>query len=196
MKKIILIGGGGHCNSCIDVIESTQEFKIKGIVEKNESSIKHPNDYPIIGFDKDLNSIIKKNKFFFITLGQIKDPSNRVKFFKILKKQNIIIPLIISPKSYVSKKSIIGEGTIVMHFATINSKTIIGKNCIINSQALIEHDVSIGDHCHISTGAKINGSTQIGDKVFIGSGAIIYQGVKIKSNSIIPAGYIVKKDIK
>ena len=32
MKKIILIGGGGHCRSCIDVIESTKMFKIIGII--------------------------------------------------------------------------------------------------------------------------------------------------------------------
>ena len=32
-KKIILIGGGGHCKSCIDVIESNNMFDIAGIVE-------------------------------------------------------------------------------------------------------------------------------------------------------------------
>ena len=34
MKKIILIGGGGHCKSCIDVIESEKKYTIKGILEK------------------------------------------------------------------------------------------------------------------------------------------------------------------
>ena len=35
MKKIILIGGGGHALSCIDVIESEKKFKIVGIVDGN-----------------------------------------------------------------------------------------------------------------------------------------------------------------
>jgi len=31
-EKIILIGGGGHCKSCIDVIEQEGRFIIAGIV--------------------------------------------------------------------------------------------------------------------------------------------------------------------
>ena len=33
MRKIILIGGGGHALSCIDVIEHEKKFKIVGIVD-------------------------------------------------------------------------------------------------------------------------------------------------------------------
>ena len=36
MKKIILIGGGGHCKSCIDVIEIEKKYKIEGIFEKKK----------------------------------------------------------------------------------------------------------------------------------------------------------------
>ena len=34
MKEIILIGGGGHCLSCLDVINNQKIFKVKGIVDK------------------------------------------------------------------------------------------------------------------------------------------------------------------
>ena len=36
MKEIILIGGGGHCKSVIDVIEQEGQFKIVGIVDRPE----------------------------------------------------------------------------------------------------------------------------------------------------------------
>ena len=196
MKNLILIGCGGHCNSCIDVIETTKKYKIKGIIEKNNTLVKNFTNYSILGFDRDMKRILKKNKFFFITIGQIKTYKTRLKYFNFLKNENLILPTIISPKSYVSKNTIIGEGSIIMHFAMVNINSKVGVNCIINSQALIEHDVTIGNHCHISTGAKINGSVIIGNNVFIGSGAIIHQGLKIKSNSIIPAGVTIKKNIK
>ena len=32
MKSLVLIGNGGHCKSCIEIIETSKEFKIKGIV--------------------------------------------------------------------------------------------------------------------------------------------------------------------
>ena len=34
-KNIILIGGGGHCKSCIDVIEAEDKFEIAGIVDND-----------------------------------------------------------------------------------------------------------------------------------------------------------------
>ena len=36
--EIILLGGGGHCRSCIDVIEQAGDFNIAGIVDKNLST--------------------------------------------------------------------------------------------------------------------------------------------------------------
>ena len=36
MKQIILIGGGGHCKSCIDVIENGNKYKIRGIIDKKK----------------------------------------------------------------------------------------------------------------------------------------------------------------
>ena len=36
MKKIILVGGGGHCKSVIDVIEQENKFKISGIVDQHK----------------------------------------------------------------------------------------------------------------------------------------------------------------
>jgi len=36
MKNIILIGAGGHCKSCIDVIENENKYKIIGVIFKKK----------------------------------------------------------------------------------------------------------------------------------------------------------------
>ena len=61
MKSIVLIGNGGHCRSCIDIMETSKEFKNKG-------SISHPNDssktfmnYKVLGNDNDINKSFTKN---------------------------------------------------------------------------------------------------------------------------------------
>jgi UDP-perosamine 4-acetyltransferase len=36
MKKIILIGAGGHCKSTIDVIEKEKKYKIVGLVDNKK----------------------------------------------------------------------------------------------------------------------------------------------------------------
>ncbi|HPG59165.1 MAG TPA: acetyltransferase, partial [Candidatus Wallbacteria bacterium] len=36
MEKIILLGGGGHCKSVIDAIESKNEYEISAIIDRPE----------------------------------------------------------------------------------------------------------------------------------------------------------------
>jgi len=194
MKKIILIGAGGHCVSCIDVIELGKKFSICGLIDNGNK--KKLLDYKIIGRDSDLKNIFKKVQYAFITLGQIKDFKIREEIFNKILKIGFIIPSIISPLSYVSNKAIVGEGSIVMHGAIINAGAKIGKNCIINSKALVEHNVTIEDNCHISTGATINGDSEIKKNTFIGSCSVIKQNIKIEKNSFINANIFVDKDLK
>ena len=192
MKNIILIGGGGHCKSVIDVIEQEKKYKISGIVDKQEFLSTNILGYKVIGNDLDLESLVKKFKYAAITVGHIKSANLRIKLFNLAKKVGFILPTIISPNSYVSRHSKIGEGTVVMHHAIINTNVCIGNNCIVNSQALIEHDCSILNHCHISTNATINGGVKIGSKCFVGSNVTTRDNIQIKENSFIKAGTLIK----
>ena len=192
MKNIILIGGGGHCKSVIDVIEQEKKYKISGIVDKQEFLGTNILGYKVIGNDLDLEHLVKKFKYAIITVGHIKSANLRIKLFNLAKKVGFKLPTIISPNSYVSRHSKIGEGTVVMHHAIINANTCIGKNCIVNSKALIEHDCTILNHCHISTNVTINGGVKIGSKCFIGSNVTTKDNIQIKENSFIKAGTLIK----
>jgi sugar O-acyltransferase (sialic acid O-acetyltransferase NeuD family) len=195
MDKILLIGAGGHARSCIDVIEEVEQFKIAGLVEKDEE-IKDDNlGYPVIGTDNDLPELRQQYNNALITIGQIKSPEIRIKLYQVLKKLDFKLPTIISPQAYVSKHTQIGEGSIIMHGATVNANAKIGINCIINNKSLIEHDAVIGDHCHIATGAIINGEVSVGNETFVGSGAVTKQCISIGNNCIIGAGVILKSDV-
>ncbi len=170
-ENIILIGGGGHCKSIIDVIELEDKFNIAGIIDDNKEIGFNLLGYKVIGDGNNLEALFNKYKNAIISIGQIKTNESRVRFFNILKEIGYNLPVIISPLAYVSKHSTIQEGTVVMHHALINSNAKIGKNCIINTKALIEHDVTIEDNCHISTSAVINGGVTIKKNTFFGSNA-------------------------
>jgi len=192
MDKIILIGGGGHCRSVIDVIEAENKFQIAGIIDRPELLGTKVLSCEIIGNDSDLLSLSQKYKYAFITVGQIKSADLRVKLFEAVKKAGFIVPVIISPRAYISKHAAIGEGSVVMHDALLNANVKVGKNCIINTKALIEHDSEIEDNCHVSTGAIINGSVRVKKNSFIGSNATTRESIVIEGRSFIKAGSIVK----
>ena len=196
MNEIIIIGTGGHATSCIDVLEEEGKFKIKGLIEKGSSNKSKFMGYPILGADKDLKKIKSECEYAFIGVGQIKNYELREKIFNELTSLGFKIPFVISPHAYVSKRSKIELGTIVMHKAIVNSNVKIGINCIINSRSIVEHDVEIEKNCHISTGVILNGGAKIRKNTFIGSGAILKEGINVEENSIVAAGSIVLKDIK
>lgn len=190
-REIILIGGGGHCKACIDVIEAQGEYSIAGIVDLKEKIGEMVLNYKIIACDEDLPMLAKEYQYFLISIGQIKALQKRAEKFKNLKDYGAEFPIIISPAAYISKHARIDEGTIVMHRVVVNADAGIGKNCILNTGAVIEHDVVIKDNCHISTSVVVNGGTVVGENCFIGSNSAIREGIQVGSSSVIGAGLTI-----
>lgn len=190
-KPLILLGGGGHCKSVIDVAESAG-YTILGVLDKPELVGTKVLGYEIIGTDDDIPLYVDKAEFL-ITVGQIKSPAIRKKLALLVMRAGGKFATVIASDAYVSKYAQIGKGTVVMHKAIVNADACIGEHCIINTMANIEHEVQIGGFCHVSTGVMVNGNCVIGDEVFIGSGSVLYNGISVVNNAIIPAGSIVRK---
>ena len=189
--KLILIGGGGHCAACIDVIEQEGKFDIAGVVD-NDAKSEGRLGYPLLGSDDALAEIRLHHEYALITVGQIKSPAVRIRLFAYAKSLGFTLPTIISSRAYVSQHAFIGEGTIIMHDALINARAIIGCNCIINTKALIEHDAVVENYCHISTGTIVNGGVLVKQGTFVGSNAVTRESVHTKENDFIKAGAIFK----
>ncbi len=193
--KLVLVGGGGHCKACIDVIELEGKYEIAGILDVNERIGQKILGYDIIGNDDEIPNLINDGVHFLITVGHMGITSLRNHLFRLIDDNGGVFATIISPLAHVSKHAIIRRGTIVLHFAIISTCAKINENCIINNHALVEHDVIIGCDTHISTGAKINGNCCVGECCFIGSGTIINQGIELCSNVLVGSASLIRKDI-
>lgn len=195
MKDIVLIGGGGHCHSVIDVIESKKDYKIIGILDTNENIGKSILNYKVIGTDDDIPQFTKIYNNFVITIGQIKNSQIRQTIYKKVKSVGGSLPVIIAKSAQVSKYSKIEEGTVIHHNAFVNTNAKIGKMGIINTGSIIEHDSVISDFCHISTNATINGDSIINSYTFIGSGAVVNNSIVIGRDVIIASGSLIRNNI-
>lgn len=192
-KNLILVGGGGHCKSVIDVAESAG-YNIKGILDLPELVGTTVLGYPIIGTDNQISEYVN-DAVFIVTVGHIKDALLRIRLHHEIKNLAGKLATIIASTAYVSKYAKIGEGTVIMHNALINADSKIGQGCIINTFANIEHDAEIGDFCHISTGTMVNGNCKVGSETFVGSQSVLSNGVEIISGCLIGAGSFVRKNI-
>lgn len=193
--KIILIGPGGHCRSCIDVIEQLGTFAIAGVVYPPDSTQRPAVlGYPALGTDTDLPELHNTIPCALVTVGMIGSRQPRQSLLARVAAVGFEQPSIVSPLAYVSPHAQIGPGTIVMHHAVVNAGASVGAGCIVNSKALIEHDAAVGDHCHVSTGAVVNGQATLGAGNFLGSGAMVVHGVTLGENLFFPAGKVIQRD--
>lgn len=193
---IILVGGGGHCKSVIDVLVDSQEFNIIGLLDMKDKVGSNLLGFPIIGTDDDIPKLITKYKNFHITIGHILSNVNRVNLYHRIESLGGSFPIIKAYDAYVSKYALIHPGTFIGHKAVINAGAKIGCNCIINTSAVIEHDSIVENHSHISTCATVNADCQVGEGSFLSSHVVINRGVKIPPESRIYSGSIVTKSFK
>jgi sugar O-acyltransferase (sialic acid O-acetyltransferase NeuD family) len=191
---VLLLGAGGHARACVDVIELEGRFSVAGLVGLPDELGAQIFGYPVLGTDADLPRLAREYTHALITIGQIKTAEPRMRLFDSLQEFGCSLPVIVSPRAYVSPHATLGAGTIVMHGAVVNAAAVVGRNCIINSQSLIEHDAVIGDHCHVATGAVINSGVHIGAGTFIGSNCSVRQQVKIGERSLVGMGQRVLRD--
>lgn len=187
MKPLLLVGCGGHAKSLIELIDSSAEWQVLGLVGLPEQVGRRVLGYEVIGCDVDLPVLREKCSSAVVAIGHLPDSAPRVRLAKQLEQFGFQFPVLISSNAVVSRYAQLGPGTTVGHGAIVNAGAVVGDHCIINSRALIEHDVQIGHHCHVSTGALVNGGVHIGADSFIGSGAMIREGLTLPPFTVIGA---------
>ena len=194
-SKLILIGGSGHCQSVIDVVEATQQYEIVGIIDQAHKVGEKVSGYEIIGTDDQLGQFVHPEVRFLVTVGQIKDSQVRYRLYRKVQEVGGSLATIVSPRAYVSLRATIGEGSVVMHDALINAEVQVGINTIINTKALIEHGSQVGDHCHVATGAIVNGDCYIDHHTLIGSQVTVVHGVTVGEQVVVGAGAVVTQTL-
>lgn len=195
-KKILLIGGGGHCKSVLDSLLELNKYLEVGIIDKKDNIGSSVLGVPVVGCDDDLSVLFNDGyKYAFVTVGSIGNPSLRIKLFNILNEIGYEIPSIVDSSAKVSKYAKIEQGVFVGKQSLVNAGSLIQKGAIINSGTIIEHDCQIGTFAHIAPGAVLGGGVTVGENSHIGSSVTIKQQVNIGSNSIIGMGSVVLQNI-
>jgi len=197
VKKLLLLGGGGHCKSVLDSLLPAKEYAAIGIVEKGRGNGDSVFGVPVVGIDEDLRQLFTQGYHYaFFAVGSTANPGLRMKFYNELKRYGFQIPNIFDPSAVVSSRAELGEGVFVGKNAVVNAEAKIGTGTIINTSAVVEYEAEIGDFVHIGPGALITGGVVIGNYAHIGTGSIVKKKINIGAYAMIGAGSVVNNDIR
>ena len=184
MKKLILIGAGGHGKSVYLVAKSTNRWTEIFFLDDNLVASN------IIGnFKKRFDF---KDDDFFVSIG---NNLVRKSIIEKLQLEGFRLVNIISSTSDVTNARI-GIGSIVMNHVFINVDSIIGDGVIINNVVFIEHDCNIGNYSHLSPKVTVAGTTKIGQNSWLGVSSTVINNITIGNEIIVGAGSVVVKDLK
>ena len=196
LKKLLIIGSGGHFKVVINEILKQRKYEIKEIIDiKNFGKKLTINKKLIKIVDyKSFNwSKVNKETFIFIAVGNNylrKKIASEIK----TKNKNIKWGTIISPNAIIEKNVKIKPGTLVVSGSIINPGTIIGAHCIINTRSSIDHDNVFGDFSSSAPSVVTGGNVSAGKLSFLGIRSTIINNIKIGSKAIIGANSLVNKN--
>ena len=188
MKRLIMIGAGGHALSVADSLDA-RAYRICGCVnEVNDLTLP---GIPLSG--RSLEEIPAAEEYcYFIAIG---DNANRKRWYDTLQARGLEVINVIDPTAQIAPSARIGRGCFIGKFAVVNALAQIGNDCIINTRATAEHESRIGDHAQLATGVLVNGKTVVEELAFLGSGAVCNDKIIIGREAVIGSGTVVIRDI-
>jgi acetyltransferase EpsM len=193
MRKLFIIGQGGHSKVITDMVRAQGFYKIVGYLDDFYQEKKEKNGLiyaPISAvscFSQD------ESIYFVIAIGNNKV---RKKITESLHLSSSKYATIIHPTAFVSPSAIVRSGTVVMPYAVINASSKIGEHVIINTGAIVEHDNSIEDFVHLSPSATLTGNVHIEKGAHLGAGSTVIPGINIGRWTTVGAGATVVHNIE
>lgn len=188
MKKLMIIGAGGHGRVIADI---AQKCGYTEICFLDDGLATQSMGLPVVGKTQEAKNYLN-DYAFFVAIG---NNQVREKILQSLFDMGANVVTLVHPSAVVGVCVTLGKGTAVMAGAVINPCAQVGQGVIVNTCASIDHDCIVDDYAHIAVGARVAGTVQIGKHTFLGAGAIVKNNVNICADCIIGAGAAVVNDI-
>jgi sugar O-acyltransferase (sialic acid O-acetyltransferase NeuD family) len=191
MRKLLIIGAGGHGRVVAEVAELMQLWDEIAFIDDKLFNSKI-NDIFVVGRLEDLSSLHQDYGEAIVAIGNNKV---RLEFLDKLNKIGFKVPVLIHPSAIVSEKTLIDQGSVIMAGVIVNPNVKIGAGCIINTKVSIDHDCVLENGVHLSPGTQLGGTVFVQCQSWIGIGASIINNVVIGKDSIVAAGSAVINDV-
>ena len=197
MKKVVLIGAGGHARVLIDALRADQEAELCAVVDSNRDLWSSDLDgVPVVGGDECLKKLSQTGAtHFVIAMGGLGQAELRRKLFEHALQLGLTPAAVRHPAATCSSRAEIANGVQLLAQCVVNAGATLLENSIINTAAIVEHDCWIDSHAHIAPRACLAGGVHVGTGAHVGLGAVVKEKVRIGEHAVVGAGAVVIQDV-
>jgi sugar O-acyltransferase (sialic acid O-acetyltransferase NeuD family) len=197
MKKVIIIGSGGHGAELDDYIRfsnrnpDTEKIDVIGFIDDNpENYNAYKFSSPLLG--SIINHRIFKDALYIIGIANL---NHRRTIAESFKNAGASFMTFIHPTAMVSPSSTMGEGNVIAPLVNIGPNVSIGNFNLLNARTSLGHDTSLGDFNFISPNCSFSGHTTIGDENLFGINSATIPKITIGNRNKIMAGMVADKSL-
>jgi len=157
MKKLLIIGAGGHGQVLAEVAVACGYDRVDFLDDRNPCAV---------GTTDRAEALAGGYDGVIVSIG-----NNDLRRTLIQRLQAVDAPIatLVHPRAFVAPSATLGEGSIVLPGAVVNTNASVGKGCILSIGALVDHDATIDDFSHVNAGAVVAAGKRAGGKVAPGA---------------------------
>jgi sugar O-acyltransferase (sialic acid O-acetyltransferase NeuD family) len=192
MKRLWVIGSGGHAKVVIDAARASGEFDVVGVLDDREGrwgetvlgvpvrGPASPETLHRLGVD-----------LAVIAVGPNQARAEISRRFGVSPEWATVV----HPAAILSRHVRLGEGTVVAAGTVVQPDSVVGRHAILNTCCSVDHDCRVGDFVHLAPGVRLAGDVRIGVGALLGIGSCVLPQKAVGAWSTVGAGGVVVDDI-
>ena len=189
MKRLLIIGAGGHGRSVAEAVLASGEHIVAGFLDDAFPELKWVWDVPVLGKVADLAQWRDEADYAFVAIG---NNALRQRVVAGLRATGFLLATVLHPRAIVSPTAVIGEGSTIMAGGIIGTEARLGDGVIVNCAAVVDHHCHVGDFGHLGVNSAMAGGSVLGAAAWMQAGSALGYGVEIEAGHVLEPGEAVQ----
>ena len=192
MKRLLIVGAGGHGRSVAEAVLAAGKYELVGFVDDAAPALQQVWALPVFGTTADLTRYREYADAAIVALG-----NNRLReaLQHTLYAAGFELATVVHPQALVSPRAVIGEGGAIMAGAIVGTGAQLGAGVIVNCGAVIDHDGRVDDFGHLGVNAAMAGGSVLGRSAWMQAGSALGYGALVESGRVLGPGEVVNRTI-
>ena len=192
MKRLLIVGAGGHGRSVAEAVLAAGKYELAGFVDDAAPALQQVWHLPVFGDTADLARYREHADAAIVAMG-----NNRLReaLQHALYAAGFALATVVHPQAMVSPRAVIGEGGAIMAGAIVGVEAQLGAGVIVNCGAVIDHDGRVDDFGHLGVNAAMAGGSVLGRSAWMQAGSALGYGALVESGRVLGPGEVVNRTI-
>ena len=192
MKRLLIVGAGGHGRSVAEAVLAAGKYELVGFVDDAAPALQQVWALPVFGTTADLARYREYADAAVVAIG-----NNRLReaLQHTLYAAGFELATVVHSHAMVSPRAVIGAGCAIMAGAIVGTGAQLGAGVIVNCGAVVDHDGRVDDFGHLGVNAAMAGSSVLGRSAWMQAGSVLGYGAIVEAGRVLGPGEAVNKSI-